>query len=244
MRVDTLAVRLRPRTPLEASDLGVRMCQSAAGAVFRCHAVVVLPLAAVALACHEIAGWLPCLIVWWAKPWIDRTSLFVLSRAAFGHDTVVSDLWRAGGRVLTGQLLHTVTERRCSPWRSFTQPVYQLEGSSPWQARGRAVQLLRRTRGQAVLTTVAFSVAEMALVAGLLSLIFWLSPFQRAPELNELLAGEIQGGVTLAVSVAYIAAVLFLEPFYVASGFAMYLNRRADLEAWDIEQEFRRAFAR
>ena len=44
--------------------------------------------------------------------------------------------------------------------------------------------------------------------------------------------------------VAYAIAVLFLEPFYVAAGFAMYLNRRAELEAWDIEQEFRRAFAR
>ena len=39
-------------------------------------------------------------------------------------------------------------------------------------------------------------------------------------------------------------AVLFLEPFYVGAGFAIYLNRRAELEAWDIEQEFRRAFSR
>ena len=46
-----------------------------------------------------------------------------------------------------------------------------------------------------------------------------------------------------ALPVAYAIAVLFLEPFYVAAGFAMYLNRRAELEAWDIEQEFRRAFA-
>jgi len=38
--------------------------------------------------------------------------------------------------------------------------------------------------------------------------------------------------------------VLFLEPFFVATGFAQYLNRRAALEAWDIEQEFRRAFTR
>ena len=44
-------------------------------------------------------------------------------------------------------------------------------------------------------------------------------------------------------SLAYLLAVLFLEPFYVAAGFGMYLNRRAELEAWDIEQEFRRAFA-
>ena len=46
----------------------------------------------------------------------------------------------------------------------------------------------------------------------------------------------------LVGSIAYVVVVLFLEPFYVAAGFAMYLNRRAELEAWDIEQEFRRAF--
>jgi hypothetical protein len=47
----------------------------------------------------------------------------------------------------------------------------------------------------------------------------------------------------LLASIAYLLTVLFLEPFYVAAGFGMYLNRRAELEAWDIEQEFRRAFA-
>ena len=54
-----------------------------------------------------------------------------------------------------------------------------------------------------------------------------------------------QGSLHLQLisSIAYAIAVLFLEPFYVAAGFGMYLNRRAELEAWDIEQEFRRAFA-
>jgi hypothetical protein len=42
---------------------------------------------------------------------------------------------------------------------------------------------------------------------------------------------------------AYALAVFAIEPFYVAAGFAMYLNRRAELEAWDIEQELKRAFA-
>ena len=46
----------------------------------------------------------------------------------------------------------------------------------------------------------------------------------------------------LALSCGYAAVIGFVEPFYVAAGFAMYLNRRAALEAWDIEQEFRRAF--
>ncbi len=46
----------------------------------------------------------------------------------------------------------------------------------------------------------------------------------------------------LANFAAYVIAVLIIEPFFVAAGFAMYLNRRAELEAWDIEQEFKRAF--
>ena len=37
-------------------------------------------------------------------------------------------------------------------------------------------------------------------------------------------------------------AVLFVEPFHVAGGFAMYLNRRVELEAWDVEQDLRHAF--
>ena len=54
-------------------------------------------------------------------------------------------------------------------------------------------------------------------------------------------SGEL--GVSLVMTGAYALVVLFLEPFYVAAGFAMYLNRRVALEAWDIEQEFRGAFA-
>jgi hypothetical protein len=47
----------------------------------------------------------------------------------------------------------------------------------------------------------------------------------------------------LYTTVAYAATVAFLEPFYVAAGFGMYLNRRVELEAWDVEQELRRVFA-
>jgi hypothetical protein len=48
--------------------------------------------------------------------------------------------------------------------------------------------------------------------------------------------------LAMPLAIGYALVVLFLEPFYVAAGFAMYLNRRAQLEAWDIEQELRRAF--
>ena len=93
------------------------------------------------------------------------------------------------------------------------------------------------------MTTHAFSLSELALTFALISLVFWLAPPGQTDRLD-ILSGEVSGFLLFSFPVAYSIAVLFLEPFYVGAGFAQYLNRRAELEAWDIEQEFRRAFAR
>jgi hypothetical protein len=196
-----------------------------------------------ALASFEIAGWLPALLIWCAKPWLDRTILFVLSRAAFGQPTTVADLWRAQRQVWWSQFLFTWTVQRLSLWRALTQPVYQLEGLSIWRASARVRQIRRRNMGSALMVTHAFSVSETALTFALISLVFWFAPSGRTPLGLELLSGELPGFVLVTVPIAYAMAMLFLEPFYVSAGFAIYLNRRAELEAWDIEQEFRRAFA-
>jgi hypothetical protein len=242
MQVDALAVRLRPRTPTEASDLGVRLCQHAARSVFPCYLLVAVPVLALALSSFEIANWLPGLIIWWSKPWLDRTILFVLSRAAFGQRTTAGDLWRAQRDVWWRQLLFTLTIRRLSPWRSLTQPVYQLEGLSLFRAGARVRQIRQKTAGAAFMMTHAFSMAETAVFCSLMSLMFWLAPQGMAPDLSQLLSGEAGAFLLATLPTAFACAVLIVEPFYVAAGFAMYLNRRAELEAWDIEQEFRRAF--
>jgi hypothetical protein len=243
VQIDALAVRLRPRTAMEAADLGVRLCQSAARSVFPCYLMAALPVIALALASVEIAGWLPGTLIWCAKPWLDRTILFVLSRAAFGQDTRPSDVWRAQGQVWWSQWFVTWTLRRLSPWRSLTQPVYQLEGLSLFKIGPRLQQIRRRTAGSAMIMTSVFAMAEMALIFAVLSLVFWFAPAQQTPDVFALVEGEAPVSVTMALVSAYAVTVLFLEPFYVAAGFGMYLNRRAELEAWDIEQEFRRAFA-
>jgi hypothetical protein len=111
------------------------------------------------------------------------------------------------------------------------------------RARQRVPQI-RRQAGTAVLVTTAFVIAETALSVSLFSLLFWLAPGEPAASMIDLFSDELIRETSLAGTLAYAAAVLFLEPFYVASGFAMYLNRRAELEAWDLEQEFRRAFSR
>ena len=98
--------------------------------------------------------------------------------------------------------------------------------------------------GAALLLTSAFSFVELALMIALLSLAFWFAPTGHEPDLAAALHRRRRARSSqFVVAVALCARHRFLEPFYVASGFAMYLNRRVELEAWDIEQEFRRAFA-
>jgi hypothetical protein len=243
MLVDALALRLRPRTNLEACDLGVRLCQAAARSVFPCFLAVLLPVTALALATHDIAPWLPIVTIWCAKPWVDRAVLFALGRAAFGQPTALKDLWTNQRAVLWRALLATWLWRRLSPWRSLTQPVYQLEGQRGAQQRKR-VALIRRGRvAVAGGVTFLFALAEWIFFVALSSLAFWFAPRGYSPDLTELFEGRSPEWVGMLLAGTYGTVIAFVEPFYVAAGFAMYLNRRAELEAWDIEQEFRRAFA-
>ena len=242
MQVDALAVDLRPRSMYEAADLGVRLVQANARSVWRSFLPLFVVVVAFALATVEVAGWLPGLIIFWLKPWLDRSLLFVLSRAVFGESTTFADLWRERSQVWFSQPLSTLTLRRLSAWRSFTQAAYQLEGQRGAALRQRRKQLLRAKRGAALAMHFAFANIEFILISGLFALAVWFAlPGKGDDVFSAMLHGE-SAGASLGAALAYAAVVGVLEPFYVAAGFAMYLNRRVELEAWDIEQEFRRAF--
>jgi hypothetical protein len=248
MRVEGLAVALRPRSQGEACDLGAALVRGHARSIWRCYTPVFLAVAVLALCTVDSWGWAPMLIVFWLKPWLDRVLLFVMSRAVFGEPTRWSDLWRARAQVLGGQLLRTLLWRRLSPWRAYTQAVEQLEGQRGGARRKRVKLMLNDNRGAASSLQIAFAHAEAVLTYALVALLWWFTPENRNADVWDWFfnpgahaAGQL--GMDLALSIGYMAVVLFLEPFYVAAGFAMYLNRRVALEAWDIEQEFRRAFA-
>lgn len=242
MQIDAISLVLRPRTRWEGCDLGVRLLQSWLRPVFTVHLAVALPLFALFLLTNPIAGWLPALLTWLSKPWLDRTVLFVLSRALFGQRTTVKDVWEHRREVWLSGITTTLTLQRLSASRSFKQPILQLEGLTGAALGDRIRRLTGRHRGVARAATVAFANAELALVLSILSLQIWFSPHASGIPGNWLSAasGIMQ---SLGTSIAYAAAVAFLEPFYVAAGFGMYVNRRVELEAWDIEQEFRRAFS-
>jgi len=243
MQVDALALHLRPRSMAEATDLGVRLVQANARSVWATFIPLYLVLVLIALSTVELAGWLPGLILFWLKPWLDRSLLHVLARAVFGTPTRWSDLWRERASVWWQQLPASLLARRLSPWRAYTQPAAQLEGQRGTAAKNRRRQLLKDKQSQALGMHLVFANLEFVLLIGVIALASWLMPGNDHQPWFEALSNSEGTTTSLLVSLAYAAVVLLLEPFYVAAGFAMYLNRRVELEAWDIEQEFRLAFA-
>jgi hypothetical protein len=242
MQIDAITLTLRPRSMWEGCDLGVRLLHFRMRSVYACYLAAAVPTFLICLATYPLEPWLPAVGVWLAKPWLDHVILFALSRALFGEPTGPSDLWAARDRLLKPNVLSLLL-LRLSASRSFKLPVMQLEGLAGRAQRDRVRQLTLRHRGVARAMTLAFANAELALCASAL-----LLPLLLSPHIFELergwLAGFAAGQAGFISSIAYAAAVGFLEPFYVAAGFGLYLNRRVELEAWDIEQEFRRAFAR
>ena len=215
--------------------------------VYAAHALVVAPLALalVALGWAFDAVWAGMLAFWWLEPLYDRVVLHVLSRAVFGEiasPLSVFQSWREWTRGLAGALLWF---DRFDLARSFNLPVRQLEGSRGREARERRRLLGRRARGQAVWLTVVWIHFEGALLwsAGAMAGLLLPAGLERAPGGNDaFLSGflDLLKMASGADALIYAAVILFLEPFYVAAGFGLYLNRRTLLEGWDIEVALRR----
>jgi hypothetical protein len=244
-----IAITLRRRSPWEAMDLGLTMLQRWWRRVYVPHLIVALPLTAAAIATgwYFERAWLALLIVWWLKPVHDRVVLHVLSHAVFGELLGTRAVLKSAGQWLrTGLVSALVFRWWPNTTRSFTLPVRQLEGQRGRAARERAGVLGRRVGGYATWLTFVCLVLEFFVLAGSFGLVAQLFLPAKASEgmgLLELVFGHSDEGAPIFGfddAFAYGLAVLVMEPFYVAAGFALYLNRRTLLEGWDIEVALRR----
>jgi hypothetical protein len=247
MQIESTAIALRRREPWEAIDLGFAMQRQWWRPVYAAWAVTFVPVACFLAYAFRDDPVLAVLGLWWLKPVFDRVVLHVLSRAVFGDVPPVKRLcadWRdyLWPGLVAGQLW-----ARVDLARSFDLPVWQLERVSGRAASRRRAVLQRRARYHAVWLTGMCAIFESVLILGVLLLADLATPaMSESGWMFERLFGS--GPDTLAwgmeATLVYALAVTVVEPFYVAAGFSLYLNRRTLLEGWDIELELRRCAAR
>ena len=247
MRIDRIAVELRPRSSWEAAELGTALVRTHARAIWVPFLLVTLP---VFVAINALAWWLDlspwaAAAFWWFKPVFDRIPLYVLSRAIFGQVPGVRETLAAQRTWGWRWMLHYMTWRRLGPYRSLYLPVDLLEGGAGKHARRNVIG--GSARGVAAWLTVVFANFELALVFGIMALVPLFIPFEQLSSLSSLndvfFVAQPAWAYLLGNVIVYVAMVA-MEPFYVGAGFGLYLNRRTQLEAWDVELAFRRLRAR
>lgn len=246
MRAEGLSIALRARTPWEATDLGIALVREYALPIWRAWACVVLPTALLLGMLGQLLGslTLASLLLWWLKPVFDRIPLYVLSRAVFGAvPSLLETLRVQRSRADFGALFAQLTWRRFHPMRALFLPVDFLERltGAPRAAR---TSLLARAQGSpsALLTVVCVNMESMLMASIVLSAVIFVPTefFSDAMRdtLQHLLT-EPPPWVQWVIYGAYTLALSIIEPIYVGAGFGLYLNRRMELEAWDIDLAFR-----
>ncbi len=247
MQLERLALVLRPRHNWEAVDLGIRFAVQQARLLYASHLGVALSLALLVYALAALSGiavWWAALLIWWLKPAFDRVALHVLSHAAFGERIDWRSVWRALPRLWwNAGLLRELTLARFSPYRSTLLAVSQLEGLRGRAARQRRNLILRRMSGTALLLTWLWPLLEVLFVIAALSLGAMLLPAEILEQIDwpELFFADDEGQplVMWLYYGIYQLGSFLLEPLYVSAGFSLYLKRRTELEAWDVELQFR-----
>jgi hypothetical protein len=226
--------------------MGLAMLQRWWRPVYAAHALILVPIALilVTLGWAFDAVWVAMFVFWWLEPLYDRVVLHVLSRAVFGEVPTPLSVLRSW-KDWTSGLIAGLTWYRMSFARSFNLPVRQLEGQRGRAARERRRVLGRRASGQAVWLTTVWLHFEFALLwsAGAMAGLLLPAQLERTPGGDEAFLGglrEVLQMTSVADALIYAAVIFFLEPFYVAAGFGLYLNRRTLLEGWDIEVALRR----
>jgi hypothetical protein len=242
-----IAITLRRRSPWEAMDLGFSMLQRWWRPAYAAHAMVFVPIASLVIAACWASGvlWLAIFIIKWLEPLYDRVVLHVLSRAVFGEVPTWRKVLAEARQWLGTGLFWALTFDRFDLARSFNLPVRQLEGQRGAERRARKSVLGRRTRSYAVWLTVVWVHFEGVVLWSAIGMASLLLPAQAERARGEgenFFTGlwELMQRASWEDAVLHATVLFLLEPFYVAAGFALYLNRRTLLEGWDIEVALRR----
>jgi len=250
MRLEDVTAKIRPRARWESIDLGCAMARRSYGKILLAWLVCVWPiwiLGVIGLGYMSEEGW----HLFWSTLWVwltlglaGRLPLYVMSRELFGEEVTAWAVIKRSPQLFFKGFLHGIVSR-FSMSRGLSMPVSQLEGLKGQAYRSR-VNLLLRNGGDGA--TQAVLVCNMMLLVTSLACWFFIMmilQFYGQSDLFETFFEDVyaHGGdhaVAWLFFLFYCISVTLVEPLFVGSGFAMYVNSRTLTEGWDIELSFKR----
>ncbi len=240
LRLENLQIVARPRQHWEALDLGVliaRRFYPALLASWLCLAAPVFVLVWLVLPEHPLWA---LFVFWWLKPAYERIPLAILATSIFGVAPTLRGAMRAWRSAVLPAIAQALTIGRLSPARSTEAPVWVLEGLDGVHRKKRLGILRAHAGSGAFWLTIIGVHVEAFLVVGAITGVYLFIPSSLEVDWWDLLTSASQGQQVWLVNLLYLLAMAVVAPVYTGAGFALYLNRRVELEAWDIEIGFRR----
>jgi len=245
MNLNQITANIRLRSAWEAVDLGFVMVQQWWKSIYLPLAILTFGISLPLFYLLPSDGYFfASLIFWWLKPLYDRLVLHIISHKLFNEElssfealkALPSLIWNTG-------LFQTLTFRRLSLSRGFNLAIWQLEqlrGSARSERQGVLHMIAHST---AVWLTIGLWLIEIILMLSLFMLILMFMPSDMSSNFLESVFSnnlEYEKWIDKLGYLFYVLVVTLVHPFYVAGSFALYINRRTQLEAWDIELDFRK----
>ncbi len=247
MDLEKVTAKIRPRRGWEAIDLGISLVQKHAVVLYKIWFAISFPLFLILAGVFGQSPEWMIIIFWWLKPVLERPLLHFLSRELFGERLSAKQCIKAFFSVAKIQWFLSLTLRRFSFTRSFDLPLIQLEGLKG-HARTKRLRVIHSgDSGSAVWLHIIFSLVETIVYLSTLALIFLMIPdvYLENFDLWKWIIADVDSNfVAFIFNFFSYLAISLVAPFYVACGFALYLNQRTHLEAWDIELAFKRLASR
>lgn len=238
MDLSRIRVEARVRRPWEAIDLGFVLARQWWKPLFLSWVIPSFALYIALSALFYPHTWVAPLVVWWLKPFWDRGPLYVASRALFGDNMGVRQMLNALLGLYKTDWLAWLCWRRLSLSRAYEMPITVLEHLQGKPRRARLTILRSRNSHAAYWLTTICAHLEALITIGAIGMLALMLPEQIQMGATQLMAAQ-KGVIQQLGGLLSYAAMALIAPFYTMAGFALYISRRIDLEAWDIEIRFR-----
>lgn len=233
LNLERLIFTPRHRKTWEAVDLGFRLVPIFWRALFSSWFIVSFPIFLL-VSCIEPLSAYTTLIVWWLKPLFERTQLHILSVGIFGNGLTWKEAVKSFPTYVRTQILPSLLWRRFSLTRSLDLSLIQLENLSGKQRKKRQAVLHQKAGNTATWLTIILVHVETILLIGVFLLIMMFIPSSIDVSWFDIFSEQLW-----LTNLLYYLATTLVGPFYVACGFMIYINRRIELEGWDIELRFK-----